>query len=572
MKRILSLLLCVAIPLFGFMACNGEIVDDFGDDDPIEEPEDPNTPENPGGPKNETITASLADGQDLFSWAATDYVAFYNGTTYIKSAAASPNGAGKSAKIKVNYSGTRGSYAYYPFYLVQDPYTDVNGESILAGLNSSTTAVILPDSYTLDQVSGVAAPCPMIADNSGDGWEFKQLCGLLKLAVNGLPAGSNKLEITFDKDVTGVFTVSNPDSSSPSIAAANASTKNVVKIALTGAPSLAGLVLNIPVPTGNVNVSSVVAKMDDEVVGTLSAVVNGWAVARATGKEAPAAFTPSMAGLILAPGNLYTESGKLAISSNSFDHIFKTDSVDDYDFNDASKYSCANRTHFNCNELYFIMNSTGLTTLPTKDVSATNYNDAETYETRVKADFGDGKKWRVPSRANWASIFTAAARPGAKLSLTIGSEEPVDKDNCLFLRATVCDYEGELGNGADGAFCGFVLFPDNVAISVKFNELTVENINLMDDSDKDHAFTRNTITKSELDALIAAGCAFLPATGMVNNLAFSNNNLACNYLSSSQYSETQDDRLRAQRNTIGYEVHTNKTGPFSSVRLVRNVD
>ena len=572
MKRILSLLLCVAIPLFGFMACNGEIVDDF--EDPIDNPDNPDTPDNPdnpSGPKNETITASIVDGQDLFSWAATDYVAFYNGTTYVKSAAASPSGAGKSAKIKVNYSGTRGSYAYYPFYLVQDPYTDVNGESILPGLNSSTTAVILPDSYTLDQVSGVAAPCPMIADNSGDGWEFKQLCGLLKLTVNGLPAGSNKLEITFDKDVTGVFTVSNPDSSSPSIAAANASTKNVVKIALTGATSLAGLVLNIPVPTGNVNVSSVVAMMDDEVVGTLKAVVSGWSVARAKGKEAPAAFTPSMAGLILAPGNLYTDNGKLAISSNCYDHIYMTDSVTDYTINDATKYSCANRTHFNCNELYYLMCSTGLTSMPTMEISATNYNNAETYESLVKKDFGDGKSWRVPSKANWGAIFSAA-RPGAKLEITIGSESPVEKDNCAFLRVTVSDMEGELGNGAEGAFCGFILFPDNVAIPAKFVALTIENINLNDDSDKDTAFTRNQITKSELDALIAAGCTFIPAAGMVNNVAFSNNNLACNYLSSSQYSETQDDRLRAQRNTIGYEVHTNKTGPFSSVRLVRNVD
>lgn len=569
MKKLFVLLLCAAIPVFGFVACNGEV--NYEIDDPVID--EPDGPETPTGPQNETISVTLADGQDLFAWTASDYVAYYNGTTYVKSAAATPAGGGKTAKFKVNYTGTRSSYAYYPFYLVQDPYTDVNGTSMLSALNSSLTTVILPDSYSLSQVSG-AAPCPMIADNSGESWEFKQLCGLLKLTVNGLPAGTNQLVITFDKDVTGSFAVSNPDSATPSIATTGKTSKNVVTVSLPADASLGGLVLNIPVPTGSVNVSSVEAKMDGAVLATLSSVVSGWTVARAAGKDAPAAFTPSMARLILAPGNLYTDNGKLAIAANCYDHIFYTESVNDYNIADAALYSMANRTHFNCNELYFIMNSSGLTTLPTMEVSSTNYVNDGTYETLVKSDFGDGKAWKVPSAASWGSLFSADQRPGAKLSITIGSEAPVEISNCAFVRVNVADIEGELGNGADGGFCGFILFPDNVAISTTFIALTIDNINLIKDGEKETAFTRNQITKENLDALIAAGCAFLPATGMVNNVAFANNNLAANYLSSTSVpeSETQDYRLRAQRNTVEWEVKTNKVGPFSSVRLARELD
>jgi hypothetical protein len=56
------------------------------------------------------------------------------------------------------------------------------------GQSGATLDVTLPPSYTLAEVSGTTTPCPMIADNTGSGWAFYQLCGLLRLTVNNIPA------------------------------------------------------------------------------------------------------------------------------------------------------------------------------------------------------------------------------------------------------------------------------------------------------------------------------------------------------------------------------------------------
>lgn len=532
-----------------------------------------NEPQNEDKAITETLTlkaetkVTMTDAREL-AWEDGDKIAVWTGTS---------DSSGEFQTCLVDSDLITVSLADASYHRFN--YAVKYSGSTLPALSSGTLSITLPDEYDYDDVSGTKNPVPFVAKSlytEGTTLSFRAVGALARIAVPGIPATANKLVVTFDKDVTGSFAVSGPDTAAPSIAASAATSKNVVTVNITPNTDYAGAVINIPVPTGSISVTSVVAKLDDAVIASVNSVVSGWNAARAHGKKATAAFAPSMASMVLAPGNLYTSSGTLAISPNCYVNIFNNSSVDDYNTSDNTKYSSANRTHFNCNELYFLMNSSGTGNMPSKDNATTNYDNASTYATLIKNDFGDGKNWHVPSQTDWQAIFSnTPSRPGSKLDLTIGSSAPVEKDNSHFLRITVCDYNGELGNGAEDAFCGFLLFPDNVALSATFVALDIADINKTSNSSGDAtntAFTRTKITKENLDKLISEGCAFLPAAGMVNNVAFSNHNLVCNYLSSTQSSASNDVRLRAQRNTIGYAVSTGKASPFCSVRLVRPVE
>lgn len=562
MEHRLAHILLVAILGWGMVACTaGEALPD---EDVIVNPEDPDDPENPGESGKETITATLADGADLFIWSASDYVAYWNGSSYVKSAAASPSGTGAGARIKVSYSGTRSDFAYYPYYLVQDVATDVNAENTLADLGSSVGAVILPDHYTMAQVSGTAAPCPMIADNNGKEWAFRHLCGLLKLSVNCIPAGTDKLVVAFDKDVTGLFTVSAPDSETPSISASALTDKNTITITLSSGKDLAGLVINIPVPAGNVSVTSVVAKADEDEIARLNAVVSGWNAVRATGKSVPSAFSPSMSGLVLAPGNLYTDGGKLAISSSPFTHFYNADNPDDYK---PESYSAANRTHFNWNELYFLMASTGLTSMPAASDAATAHDGS--YEGLSKSDFGDGYAWRVPSSQNWADIILEE-RPGATLTYTVGGSTPVTQSGFRFMRAMLTENDDPLESGGKN---GILVFPDNAAITADFETLPTDCIN--GDKTSFNAAGASSLTRDKLESLVSQGCAFIPTAGMLlsSNYTFANGAAAANYYSSTEdgANSSKAFRARMQNKGIVTEQSYAKDGLWASVRLVRSL-
>lgn len=241
--------LFVAALLAGMMACNKEVK---------EEGTTPSAPQaNADGVITEVVGAVLGDKDNkasietstgAFSWALTDHVAFYDGSTFVKSDAASS--ASKSTTFTISYSGTRSAYAYYPYYLVQEVGTEVNGTGALAAIGSSTDKVVLPATYSLADVSGSTTPCPMVAENSGSSWTFHQLCGLLRLTVNLIPSGASYLKIDFNgQKVSGVFTVNAPKSETPGISTESNSTEDLITI--NGLSGQSSVTVNIPLPEGD---------------------------------------------------------------------------------------------------------------------------------------------------------------------------------------------------------------------------------------------------------------------------------------------------------------------------------
>ena len=464
---------------------------------------------------NDGLKFSWRDGSDR----AGDYVAFWNGSTFVRSSASAA--AAASTTFTLNYTGTRSEYAYYPYYIVQDIETAVDGTGMLSG--AGTTTIVLPSTYDYAEVSGTNTPCPMIAANAPEsGWAFKQLCGLLRLTVPGIPATADEMVITFDKVVTGAFAVTGADTTTPYITAGNGTSS--VSITLTPGADYCGAVVNIPVPQGNISVTSVKAKVGGEVLATsiTSPILSGWNVARKHGKKATAAFTPSFGSVIIAPGNLYTESGTLKMASNYYDHVYAS-SATQIEFKEDN-YDATNRTHFNFNEAYHLMHGTAPSELTFALATTDEIGDRDPVWKKSNIVGGDSKAWYIPDYYDLWQITGLEVgkalkqiRPGAKVRNGDSGEYT---SGWMWVKVLVNGMEGKGTSSADGTTAlagdatgpstnyqaGLLLFPDNMEITGTFGTLGMQN-------SVSSLFSTTTITKGNIDALITAGCAFLPAAG-----------------------------------------------------------
>ena len=267
----------------------------------------------------ETIRATNGDGatranidaEAAFSWSTGDQIAVHvsDGKYYTTDVLLS--GGSSEAVFTVEYpaGSSRDAFAFYPASIVAESATNY-------GQSDATLDVTLPSSYTLDKVSGNTTPCPMIATNTaGSGWEFKQLCGLLRLTVGQIPTAAKRLEIDFNgKKVCGNFSITSPDPGTSVIATSEDANNDKIVITKDRTDVALGsteLVLNIPLPVGAYTSIDVVA-YDALSGGTplLAGIVPfSKTAARAKGRKA----TALMAGfislsatkkVIFAPGNL----------------------------------------------------------------------------------------------------------------------------------------------------------------------------------------------------------------------------------------------------------------------------
>ena len=211
------------------------------------------------GSRGTSTKATIADADASFAWTAGDNVAVHisNGkyvyTSDEGASGATPKPAPDAdvATFKVVYEAgyERDAFAVYPSTIVDEDATNY-------GQSGHTLDVTLPDSYTLAKVQGEVSPCPMIATNAaGAGWDFFQLCGLLRLTVNDIPATAKRLEIDFNgKKVCGDFSIASPVTPGSSVITTEDDAANdcitITKDGTNVALGSTSLVLNIPLPTG----------------------------------------------------------------------------------------------------------------------------------------------------------------------------------------------------------------------------------------------------------------------------------------------------------------------------------
>lgn len=208
--------------------------------------------------------ATISDTDASFAWTAGDNIAVHvsNGK-YVYTSDEGASGASEAAakaSFTVAYpEGTsRDAFAVYPSTIVAKDAANY-------GQEGHTLDVTLPDSYTLAQVSGVTSQGPMIATNTpGDGWDFYQLCGMLRLTINSIPATAKRLEIDFNgKKVCGNFSIAAPVTPNTSnIATDDDATKDCITITKDGTNATLGatsLVVNVPLPAGTYSKITVIA-------------------------------------------------------------------------------------------------------------------------------------------------------------------------------------------------------------------------------------------------------------------------------------------------------------------------
>lgn len=162
-----------------------------------EEPETPNVTYIQAS-ANEDATKSSIDGSTgAFTWNTGDQIAVFASSKYCVSDPLASNYEGENA-VSFSFSGenvvnedSRTDFAIYPASLVSSNYSKNHH-------TNDDFYLILPGSYTLDQVAGEKSPTPMIATNQHNGkLSFKQLCSLLRVTVKDIPAQTTHLEFEF---------------------------------------------------------------------------------------------------------------------------------------------------------------------------------------------------------------------------------------------------------------------------------------------------------------------------------------------------------------------------------------
>jgi hypothetical protein len=282
------------------------------------------------GGRGDATKATIGSTTPTFAWTAGDNVAVHvsNGkyvyTSDDGASGATPKASPDKASFTVVYPDgySRDAFALYPSTIVDKDATKY-------GQSEQSLDVTLPSSYTLAQVSGETSPCPMISTNTtGAGWVFYQLCGLLRLTVNDIPATAKRLEIDFNgKNVAGKFAIPDPvkgdGTSTIALDDADGSNSSVITITKDGSEAVLGatsLVLNFPLPAGSYEKITVIA---------YNALTGGSALSGATINFAYSADnshatkkTATLGGSLQSTFNFTFKSGATTLEDVRFARVF----------------------------------------------------------------------------------------------------------------------------------------------------------------------------------------------------------------------------------------------------------
>ena len=195
------------------------------------------------GPLTKT---SFDNVEGKLSWTEGDKIAVHFNTGEFGEFVVSP--ADGTVEVSSSSAHYRDFYAVYPA-----------ADAVQAG----TLQVTLPSAYDVTDIvaSGAMdyAPVPMVAlnDENSSFLDFYHVGGLLRIIIEGVPAGTKTIKITTDKDITGTYTVTNLDTfttaaPAPTITSAGSAGNNVVTFTVSdeGLSTISNITLNLPVPCG----------------------------------------------------------------------------------------------------------------------------------------------------------------------------------------------------------------------------------------------------------------------------------------------------------------------------------
>lgn len=340
MKNYYSPFILAAIICSAAISCSQQPVDD-----PISEEITVITPEEGDGVIIiETITAGVdiktrseIGSTGVFTWNEGDNVAYHvhgkKTTPFLKTTSDGLGDNGRGA-YDLNAEGTeasfdcawsndatyRDAFAVYPANLVEKSQANY-------GQSGMPLDITLPSSYTFVECSGDKTPCPMIAanDSGTSTWDFKQVCGLLRITVNNVPPGTDNITISTDgKDLCGSFSIASPVTPGTSVVQAKDGSNNTISI--TDIPESSvyrdNIVINIPLPVGEYDSNITITCFDDTTIKMMQTIPFTYTATRARGKRVKvnlAAYTVNSEGLQVgfAPGNLQARINSLDPATSS---------------------------------------------------------------------------------------------------------------------------------------------------------------------------------------------------------------------------------------------------------------
>ncbi|MBO7418061.1 MAG: hypothetical protein J6U14_03895 [Bacteroidaceae bacterium] len=477
-----------------------------------------------------TITrAAIADDGGAFSWTAgDDHIAVHVSKDDNHEYVFTSEEGGSGATVDGDDSSTASFTVAYQMGYTRDafavfPSTIVSKNAANYGQSGSTLDVTLPGSYKLDQVTGTRTPCPMIATNTGDSWDFYQLCGLLRLKVSNLPATTKRLEIDFDgKKVWGDFSIAADVTPGTSVIATTADADHdIITITKDGTTDAVlgetNMDLNIPLPTGSYSNITVTA-YDALTAGTVTFTMTtafAYSAQQAHGTKItvkvpfpPGEFSVNADGkkVIFAPGNLQylgnaDGPGTWRFAENQYDFMGDGPEGTSYKGNvTVSGYTKYNtsadkdvaRDLFGWGTSGFNGKNPWMTTTTSSNYYSGSLSDTD-YDWGVyhsasgssneKITNGGDYKWRLFTSDEWAYIIAREGRVYTRADYT-----QIKK---LFAGATVVGVKG------------LILFPDNWDGSL-YRTIIYGN-------DSNGGYSSNIFDAEKWSEFEDAGCVFLPA-------------------------------------------------------------
>lgn len=214
----------------------------------------------------ETLTVQIADSrmetrtsfdsaEGKFKWNTGDEIAIYfsdatSGRYENYELNVVPDGSKATIVSSLPQKKVRSFYAVYP------------ADAAVAPGTNNALKVVLPSSYDISSLLAGGhedfVPVPMVAKNDPSSMrlDFVHVGGLLQIRCYKIKPEATTVKVTFDKDVTGTFTVSLPASGAPfepTISSTANTGKNVVTFTIASTDAGIGsgvnpLILNVPVP------------------------------------------------------------------------------------------------------------------------------------------------------------------------------------------------------------------------------------------------------------------------------------------------------------------------------------
>lgn len=457
-------------------------------------------------------TKAAVDADAKFTWSAGDQIAVHvsDGKYYTTNALAA--GGSNTASFSVTYpeGKTRDAFAIFPASIVSEDAANY-------GQSDASLDVTLPASYTLAQVSGTTTPCPMIAGNTGNSWEFKQLCGLLRLTVNNIPASAKRLEIGFDgKNVAGNFSipaaVKGDGTSTIALLKASGSNSATITITKDGSDAVLGEtspVLNIPLPVGeyaNITITAYDALTNGNTILTTTRPF-AYTASRKKGTKRTVSFPSSKTafrGYEVSTGIL--ERSKVGDNDATYS-LTSGEMVMTYDNNGKEIYALP----AGCNPFEPAVNygqSSALNKyfhkwLTLRDELGADGNNINA--TSAKLPSG----WQFPSSGgsshdpvyDWGTIFFGAP----KSPITVNGETLKKINYQYYTPFALVAVSLKAGNGysvAAGTYYGLFLFRDGLTIPEGyFTKIGISN------------YADNPLTEAQFNDLVRMGCLFISASG-----------------------------------------------------------